>query len=94
MRCHDVDEFARRDHFCTLPELREVPLVAGDKVVGAGGGAFYELVVVRILGNTEGRRLDGVGPAVDELKHLLAKAPANFQFGTCQHFAVLGKDVA
>src|ERR1035437_2265717 len=45
MRCHDADELSRRDHLGLLPELREMPLVAGHQVIGAGGiGALQELV--------------------------------------------------
>ena len=51
---HDADELAGGDHLGFLPEPREMPLVAGHQVVGAGGiGAFQKLVVVRVLGHLE-----------------------------------------
>lgn len=70
MRSHDADELARRDHLGLLPELREMPLISGDKVVGAGGvGAFNKPVVVGVFCHLErAHGLDGVRMALDELE--------------------------
>src|SRR5216684_3740299 len=50
MRRHDADELARCDHLGALPELREMPLVAGYQIVGTGRtSTFQEFIIVRGL---------------------------------------------
>ena len=56
MRPDDADEFAGSDDFGFLPELWEMPRIAGDQVVRAGGiGAFDENVIGGIGRNLQRR---------------------------------------
>ena len=49
---YDVDEFAGRDYLGPLPELGEMPLVAGDQIIGTGGiGALQKHVVIGVIRN-------------------------------------------
>src|ERR1035437_9405796 len=90
MRRHDADEVARCDRLGLLPELREMPLVAGHQVIGAGGiGALQELVVAGVLrGVQRARRLDNLRMVLDELQELQAEALADSQLRARQHFTV------
>jgi hypothetical protein len=50
MRGYDVDELARRDNLGTLPELREMSLVAGHQIVRASRvRTFQKLIIVGIF---------------------------------------------
>ena len=54
MRCHDADEFAGCDDLGHLPEPREMPLVSGHQLIGAGSvGALQELVAVGVRRHLE-----------------------------------------
>lgn len=57
MRRDDGEKLAGRDHLRTLPERREVALIAGHEVIGARGVcALDKPVVVRV-----GRHLQRAG---------------------------------
>jgi hypothetical protein len=90
VRGYDADEFAGCDDLGLLPELWKMPLVTGDEVIGAGRvGTFQELVVVRILRNLERMcRANQLRTVLYELKKLLPKASADFEFGTREDFPV------
>lgn len=94
VRCHDADEFARRNNLRLFPEPWKMALVACEQVVGAGGvGTLQELVILGILRYPQ--RPCGVNEArsvLNELEELLLKAFRDFEFRSCQDFAVFGKD--
>lgn len=82
MRADYTDEFAGSDDFSFLPELWEMPRIAGDQVVCTGGvGAFDKNVIGRI-----GRDLkqagwrNGMGAVLEQLKKLLPEPFANLKF--------------
>src|SRR6266478_3204157 len=88
VRGYDADEFAGGDYFGLLPELWKMALVAGYQVVSAGSvSTFQELVVVRILCDLKRtRRFGELCMVLYELKKLLLKAFADFEFSTREDF--------
>ena len=82
MRAGDADKFAGVDDFGSLPELWEMPLIAGDQVVRAGGVCAFEENVIggvgRDLKRAGGR--DEMAPVFEELKKLLPESFANMEF--------------
>jgi hypothetical protein len=50
MRPDDADEFAGSDDFSFLPELWEMPRIAGDQVVCTGGIGAFDKNVIGIIG--------------------------------------------
>src|SRR5260370_42342328 len=75
MRGDDIDELAGRDDLGFLPEFWKMALVAGYKIIRAGGiGTFEKDIVARINGDL--KRLRGrnkVSAALNELKELNAE---------------------
>jgi hypothetical protein len=90
----DVYEFAGADYLGLLPEFWEMKLVAGDPVVGAGSfGAFNQLVDAGIFGDIERARWDhALRTVLYELAKLLAKTPADLEFGRREDCAVFRKN--
>ena len=84
MRAGDADKFAGVDDFGFLPEFWEMPLIAGDQVVRAGGVCgFEENVIVgvgRDLKRAGGR--DEIRSVFKELKKLLPESFPNAEFRT------------
>src|SRR5258707_8484384 len=82
MRTDDTDKFAGVDDFGFLPELWEMPLIAGDQVVRAGGVCAFEENVIggvgRDLKRAGGR--DEIRSVFEELKKLLPESFANMEF--------------
>ena len=72
--CHDADKFARGYDFGLLPELRKMPVVAGDQIIGAGRiGAFEKDVVVGVARYPQSNGgLNKVAAVFDPLQELLA----------------------
>lgn len=81
MRPDDADEFAGSDDFGFLPELWEMPLIAGDQVVRASGiGTFEENVIGGVGRNLKPTRgHDEMGPVFEELKKLAPEPFANME---------------
>src|SRR5712671_5831556 len=94
VRSHDADEFAGRDYLGLLPELWKMPLVAGYQIVDAGCvRAFQELVVVWILRNLKlTRGVNELRVVLYELKELLPKASADFEFRARENLPVFGEN--
>ena len=94
MRADDADEFVGGDDFGFLPELWEMALIAGNRVVCAGGvGAFQENViggVGRDLKRAGGRH--EMSPVFEEPKKLLPESFANMKFRAREHGTVLRED--
>lgn len=82
MRTDDAYEFAGSDDFSFLPELWEMPRIAGDQVVCTGGiGAFDENVIGGIGRDLKrGGWRNGMGSVFEELKKLLPEPFANLKF--------------
>src|SRR5450631_4119598 len=89
MRGYDGDEFAGSNYFGLSPKLWEVPLVASYQVIGAGSvGALKKLVIVGIHCNFERMHRDNeLCMILYELEELLAKPPAELEFGAGKHCA-------
>jgi hypothetical protein len=73
VRRHEPDKFARRYDLGFLPEPREMPQIARDKVVGAGSiGTSPEPIVIGIARHFKTpRRYEQVTSVLDELEQLL-----------------------
>ena len=84
---NDIKEFSRRDDLRVLPELRKVPLIAGNQVIGTGSvGTFHENVIGWIRGDQgQTRRRNDVGVILNQLDQLLTEAPADLQLGPSQN---------
>lgn len=94
MRGHEADEFARRNHCCFLPESREMPRVAGHKVVSTSSVSTFQKFIVLGVGRhlKQPRGHYSTRAALDELYELLADAFPNLKLGPREHFLVLGND--
>lgn len=94
MRGDDIDELAGRDDLGFLPEFWKMALVAGYKIVSAGGiGTFEKDVVARIKGDL--KRLQGrnkVSAVLNELKELKAGTFSNTEFRARQDCPVFQKN--
>jgi len=94
MRGDDIDELAGRDDLGFLPEFWKMALVAGYKIIRAGGiGTFEKDIVARINGDL--KRLRGrnkVSAALNELKELNAEPFPNAEFRARQDCPVFQKD--
>jgi hypothetical protein len=95
MGSHYAQELTRVDDLGLLPILREMPLIAGNEVVGAGGvGTFDKHVVVRVAGHFKAARLgDNMAVVLDKLQQLLPDAPANMKVRTWEHARILLQDL-
>lgn len=90
VRRDNVDELARCDDFGLLPELREMPWIAGHEVVRASDiGALNEDIVAGVARNEQ--RADGshdVGAVSDKIKKPTLQPFANAQFGARKYIPV------
>ena len=74
MRCRKTDEFTSRNDFGLLPELRKMPAIAGNQVIGTGFvSAFKKDFVIRVTAHHQAALgYDDVAAVVDELQQLQA----------------------
>ena len=70
MRTGDADKFAGVDDFGSLPELWEMPLIAGDQVVCPGRVCAFEENVIGGVGRDlkRARGCDEIRAVFEELK--------------------------
>ena len=82
MGADDADKFARVDDFGFLPELWEMPLIAGDQVVCSGRVCAFEENVIGGVGRDLKRAggPDEIRTVFEELKKLLPESFANAEF--------------
>jgi hypothetical protein len=77
-----ADKFPRCNDLGFLPELRKVPAIPSDEVVGTGFvGALQKNVVVRVAAYVEAaRRLNEMAVIPDELQQPEAEPPTYMEF--------------
>jgi hypothetical protein len=94
MRRYQVDQLAGRDNLRLFPKLREVPLVAGNQVIGTPGiGTFDEYVVARVGRDLKrAGRFHEISPLLDQIDELPLNALSDAEFRTCQDILVFRQD--